>query len=348
MSRVSDPYVKQHPNGRYYIHWTDGRRSKRISTSATTLRGARAALAQWLALEQDQAAKAVVRTCGDAWPYYSFRDHTTRKAAWRERLEPFFGGTKIAEITDQDIEGYVRKHRPKYAQGTLWQDINYLVASWHAAEKAKRLPSSEIPKVKRPDAPRPRERWLRDDEITALLTAADQDLDAHGRLSRGARFIYLALETTARRRAIEGCRWSHVDFSDGGAILIDYTAGAVRAGQKRRAVVPVSARLRPILMRMHAERTSDFLLDRPTYITRDVDRIVKKAGLGKDVTPHTFRHTAATHMVRRGVPLALAAKVLGNTAQVVEQTYAKHIPDWLQGAVDAISGSGADGALRTT
>ena len=56
------------------------------------------------------------------------------------------------------------------------------------------------------------------------------------------------------------------------------------------------------------------------------------------ISPHVMRHTAATHMARRGVPLWTIAKVLDNTIAMVEKVYAKHSPDDLREAVDTISG----------
>jgi integrase len=55
------------------------------------------------------------------------------------------------------------------------------------------------------------------------------------------------------------------------------------------------------------------------------------------ISPHVFRHTAATQMARRGIPLFLIAKALGNSMRMVERVYAKHAPDDLRAAMDMIS-----------
>jgi integrase len=62
------------------------------------------------------------------------------------------------------------------------------------------------------------------------------------------------------------------------------------------------------------------------------------------ISPHVLRHTAATHMARRGVSLWMIAKVLGNTTALVERVYAKWVPENAVGTVDLISG----GVLETT
>ena len=64
---------------------------------------------------------------------------------------------------------------------------------------------------------------------------------------------------------------------------------------------------------------------------------VKLAGLWGKVTPHTLRHTAATWLMQRGVPIWQAAGYLGMSAQMIERTYGHHHPDFMRGAAAAIT-----------
>jgi len=64
---------------------------------------------------------------------------------------------------------------------------------------------------------------------------------------------------------------------------------------------------------------------------------VKLAGLWGKVTPHTLRHTAATWLMQRGVPIWQAAGYLGMSAQMIERTYGHHHPDYLRAAAAAIT-----------
>ena len=61
------------------------------------------------------------------------------------------------------------------------------------------------------------------------------------------------------------------------------------------------------------------------------------AGLWGKVTPHTLRHTAATWLMQRGVPIWQAAGYLGMSAQTLERTYGHHHPDYMRGAAEAIT-----------
>jgi integrase len=55
------------------------------------------------------------------------------------------------------------------------------------------------------------------------------------------------------------------------------------------------------------------------------------------VTPHTLRHTAATWLIQRSVPIWQAADYLGMSAQMIERTYDHHHPDYMRGAAEAIT-----------
>jgi hypothetical protein len=63
---------------------------------------------------------------------------------------------------------------------------------------------------------------------------------------------------------------------------------------------------------------------------------VRLAGLPGRVTPHTLRHTAATWLMQRGVPIWEAAGFLGMSPEVLQDTYGHHHPRYLQGAAAAI------------
>jgi len=110
---------------------------------------------------------------------------------------------------------------------------------------------------------------------------------------------------------------------------------------------------------MHRERINTFVMDNQSDVWATVQCIAERAGFGDPrktprrngmkprktgISPHVLRHTAATQMARRGVPLYDIAGVLGNSLAMVEKVYAKHCPERLRAAVDRISGNSLSAA----
>jgi integrase len=320
-------------SGVYYIHWSDNRRSKRQSTGEREVAAASAFLDEWLRLARAKAAPDAL-TCRDLWgAKYGGRAAERVRYAWAN-MEPVFGDLRPIEVTQERMDAYADARaagkigKKAAAPSTIRLEMSLLRASWNHAVQKRRIATTDLPVLDAlPDASPPRDRWLRDEEVKRLFAAAA------GR-HRIELFLWLALETAARRTAILELRWEQVDWETG---VIHYLPAGQAQTSKRRASVPISAALRPVLLRAYEDRTTPYVLGRPTPIRDALVSVAAVAGVA-GVTPHVLRHTAATRMARAGVPLWLIAKVLGNTVEQVENVYAKHSPEMLVGAVEAISG----------
>lgn len=351
--------VRDRDTGIYFIRWTEpgprGRRgrSKRQSTRTSDVAKATTFFAEWLKLEQSSPMPGEKFTVADLWSIYDKKhvqvnviDGARIDNAWKN-LAPHFGALAVSGITDDIVSAYTAKRasgaigEPANG-GTVRLELSYLIACLNWCSHKKRKPPlvdrAAVPHIELPPASEPRDRWLTTDEIQRLLAAA-AEMRQGERLSRIERFLWLALETAARKTAIYTLPWSRVDFETG---VIDYNEPGRARTKKRRAVVPISKALLPVLQRAYAERgADDLVMTTPTDIADALDRVAVRAGV-PDVSPHVLRHTAATHMARRRVPLWLVAKVLGNTLAMTERVYAKHCPEDLREAVNTISG-GAEG-----
>jgi integrase len=115
-----------------------------------------------------------------------------------------------------------------------------------------------------------------------------------------------------------------------------------RASKKRQPPAPIPARLLEHMRRWvrRGVVTSHFVEwnGAPVKSVKTAfNRAVKLAGLWGRVTPHTLRHTAATWLMQRGVPIWQAAGFLGMSAEILERTYGHHHPDYLKDAAEAIT-----------
>ena len=349
------PYLKLADSGIWYVHWTVGRIGKRVSTRTANQADAAAFFVNWLRSIGKTDASAPVLLSG-AWAFYRSKRQLAGEynadLAWKQ-LDPHFGKLNAADLSQAIVDDYVDKRisgqlgRAVKPQ-TAAKELSYLMAAIRFCADPRRgiLPPNTVVRFDLPAAGDPRDRWLRTDEIRKMLAAAKR-LNKSERLSRGERFLHLALETAGRKEALLELTWDRVDFETG---MISLNVPGRRKTKKRRADVPISASLRPVLLRAHEERENGFVLDHGGDIWTTIQTIAIEAGLSErqtikrghkpkatGISPHVLRHTAATHMARRGVSLFLISKILGNTIAVVERTYAKYSPGDLQKAVDLIT-----------
>lgn len=345
---MSMPALKQHDNSVWYIHWSDGRRSKRESTGTKEVAAAKAYLGQWLLMDREAPIAASDFTVAELWESYH-RDHIgknvasvdTADYAWAN-IKQHFGGLTSTKITQKEVESYEAKRaagtigRPAQSS-TVRRELGTLRAclNWCADPKRHILAPADVPLFDLPEDGEARDRWLTKAEVQKLLAAAT---------GRTRLFLWLALATAARATAILQLTWDRIDFETG---MIHYDVPGRKKTKKRRVSVPMSSALRPVLRRAWQDAPRDWRsqmqeprvvgINSRNYAYKAVAAAAKKAGVA-GVGPHVLRHTAATHMAREGISLFHIGKVLGDTVATVEKHYAKHTPAGMLEAVNATPG----------
>jgi len=276
-----------------------------------------------------------------------------------ERLNEFWGDKKLSEVNAQTCAAYA-KHRGN--RGGARRDLETLRAAinHHAKEGFHR----GLVRISLPAKGEPRDRWLTRKEAAALIWHCwryREKQTIHSGTSKGdlvrtyrrplrhiARFILIGLYTGTRAGAIA----SASPHADPGRSYVDLEHGIFyrkaigkRATKKRQTPAPTPPRLLS-----HLRRWRDRKLIATCFVEfngKPVDSVkkgfktaVRLAGLPGRVTPHTLRHTAATWLMQRGVPIWEAAGFLGMSPEVLEGTYGHHHPDHLRGAASAIGRKG--------
>lgn len=213
------------------------------------------------------------------------------------------------------------------ADGTISRHMSVIRAAfnWYHTRGFMR----SAPKVQlRPAAP-PRERFLTPEEARRLLDACQHD---HLWL-----FIMIALHTLARPGAILDLTLDQIDFESN---RINFLKPGMRQTTKRKPVVPITATLRPHLLKAvrgsQAGHVVEFMGCPIRSIRKGFRTACDHAGLGPDVVPYTLRHTGATWLASNGVDLRTISGMLGHTQQRTTEIYAKHHPQFLRPASEAM------------
>jgi integrase/recombinase XerD len=166
---------------------------------------------------------------------------------------------------------------------------------------------------------------LSESEMDRLLDSPEGDEPPE---VRDRAMLELMYATGLRVGELVGLNVNDVDLDTG-------TARAFGKGSKERlvpvhpgAVEAVGAYLahgRPGLVRDGAGRAL-FLGARGTRLTRQgfwtiLRRRAAQAGIGKKLTPHTLRHSFATHLLHGGAPLRHVQELLGHASITTTQIY---------------------------
>jgi integrase len=271
------------------------------------------------------------------------------------RLNDFWGGKMLSQVSAAECRGYV-KERGK--TGGARADLETLRAAIN--HHAKENLHYGLVRVTFPQKGQPRDRWLTRSEAAKLIWACwryrEQQTAHRGRhkgqligtdkrpLRHLARFILIGLYAGTRASAIASASpyrqdgHSFVDLDQG--IFYRLAIGR-RATNKRQTPAPIPPRLlahmrrwvrRGVVLSHFVEWQGAPVKSVKTGFKHAVDL----AGLWGKVTPHTLRHTAATWLMQRGVPIWQAAGFLGMSTEVLERTYGHHHPDYMRAAAQAI------------
>ena len=336
-----DHWLSKRPGSdKFYITFYDGRRRhiRRTSSGTTDIEEAKQVLIAFVAeiSREDRTAPdmvAIIEVINTYLEEHMSNKPTSECSMYSARLLiDFFDRQHIGLVSDIKpfvIDRFIKERRDKgVSDSTIARNLSVLRAALNYAKRQQLL--DYVPHIKSLPKAAPRERWLTPDEARRLINACNEQ---HHR-----DYIMIALHTLARPSAVLGLTTNQVDLEQN---IINFLPEGKQQSMKRRPVVPISNTLKPILQRCITSSKSGHIIEyygKP--ITTNVRKAFKlaatRAGLGNDVIPYTLRHTGATWLAMQGVSMRQIAGMMGHTVQATTEMYAKHHPDFMREATDAL------------
>jgi integrase/recombinase XerD len=163
------------------------------------------------------------------------------------------------------------------------------------------------------------------EEVDKLLSAPDTD----GALAiRDRALLEFGYATGARVSELVGLKLQDIFFEDGIARLFGKGSKERLVPVGRRALGQVALYAREIRPALDRGKGSGllFLNARGTPLSRVgawgiIKKAAKRAGISKRVTPHTLRHSFATHLLEGGADLRAVQEMLGHADLATTQIY---------------------------
>ncbi len=271
-------------------------------------------------------------------------------AAYRRdllRYAAFLAGRdrrSLADVTEADVRDFVTalragdaEHRALAASSTA--RVVAAVHGWHRFATAEGwCPEDASSAVKPPAQPRRLPRAMSVEDVERLLDAAGLG-DGPVPL-RDRALLELAYSTGARISEVVGLDVDDLDLEPATA-----SARLLGKGNKER-VVPVGSfacaavsaylvRARPVLAAGGRGTPAVFLNTRGDRLSRQsawavLRQAARRAGITEDVSPHTLRHSFATHLLAGGADVRVVQELLGHASVTTTQIYTHVTADSLR------------------
>jgi len=280
----------------------------------------------------------------------SYRTTVTRYLDWLAER-----GTDWRSPSRTDLRAYLAALGGSVARSTVGQRLAAIRAFHRFAVREGLAPGDPWGAIATPRLPRRLPRVLEVQQVEALLAAVDADLDAASSAGDASR-VEMASALALRDRAIvetayaAGLRISELASAD--LASLDLRRGEIRVlGKGRKERVGLLGR--PAVAALHAwldegrqvlaARNAD-APPRELFLNHHgeplgvrglrfrLDRLRRAAGLPVGVSPHTLRHSFATHLLDGGADLRVVQELLGHESLATTQIYTHVSPTRLQSA----------------
>jgi len=247
-------------------------------------------------------------------------------------LAEFLGGEEgvpphPAEISTRDLRDYVASlHEAGYARTTVARKLASLRSFFRFGQREGWVDGNPAKALRNPRKTKTLPHFLSTDEVARLLEAPAK----HTPLGVRDRAILETLYSAGLRVSeVVGLNDGDLDLADG---LI-----RVRGKGRRERLAPLgSYAVRAIETWLDRRKLADDVpagFDAPVFTnkfgrrltTRSVGRMLEKyllqANLDRRTSPHTLRHSFATHLLDRGADIRSVQELLGHKSLVTTQIY---------------------------
>ncbi|MGQ9775600.1 MAG: tyrosine recombinase XerC [Thermodesulfobacteriota bacterium] len=245
------------------------------------------------------------------------------------------GQLEIEKVDRFDIRRYLSFLHGKNKKSSIARKLSTLRSFFRYLIREKVITNNPAKAVSTPKVEKSLPSSLTVDEAFRLMDSPNRETG--GKALRDRAILELLYSSGLRVGELVNLNLNHLDF----------TLGIVKVlgkGRKER-IVPVGSKALEAL-RLYLEKRMDKGPDSPLFINlrggrltaRSVGRLIKKytdsSGIVRKVSPHTLRHTFATHLLDSGAEIREIQEMLGHSSLSTTQRYIHLTPGKLMEVYD--------------
>ncbi len=269
-------------------------------------------------------------------PNNKHSEQKAKRIVLRSSLIPFFGKMPLAAIRARHIEQYKAQALKKgLSRKTINNRLTIFRKCVCTAYEWLGLPGTP-PTVTWLKCPPVVADYLSPDECSLLLCHADGVM---------YEMVLTALRTGMRQGELKGLQWSSIDWQNRSIAVqhsrCDYTGELTSPKSNRVRHIPMDVDVYEMLLERKRSTGYVFLNDnsepfKGQAMQHRMVRLCKRSGL-REIGWHALRHTFASHLAMRGVPMTAVQMLMGHSSITTTMRYAHLAPSTLRAAVDMLN-----------
>ncbi len=223
----------------------------------------------------------------------------------------FIEYTKTYKVTENDINAYiVFLKNNKKSSTTIKRKLSSLSLLYNFLKKSG-IYNFDFELIVRPKSSKPLPKFLDIDETMTFIENIPS--------IRDKAIILLLYSSALRVSELSNLNIEDINFSSN-------TIFITRKGAKQMSVPTSPKALQILKAYINDRKTGAVFLNKfgKRLTVRSIENIVKKYAkltLQKDISPHTLRHSRATHLLNNGMDLRILQRFLGHSSILATQVY---------------------------
>lgn len=247
------------------------------------------------------------------------------------------GNRPLHSISIREIEHFLSVKKKEATEWTARKHYGSLASAFEKAVQWDLIKVNPFRKVKKPKPPEVLPLFFSEDEFNTLMGCVQ---------SRDFRELCItALLSGLRLGELLSLRWNDIDFTS--KVILVKNSESFTTKSRMNRTVPMSEELFRLLgeRKGNIRKESAFVFHnergeplKPQTVSQQFKKYVRRAGLNDKLHFHSLRHSFATHLAKKSVPLFAIQKLLGHSTSKTTEIYSHLLPQQLHREVNVLAG----------